>query len=446
MVQTFLHHLAADFAWYLFSPRSCLFRVGGVNPIFYYFSFGGLRNASLLLKDTTSAELVESHKKLRSFRFDLSDGRSVVSINTREFGEEGRMKRPENCGAVLDFNGNVIEEKELKISYLPMYLVFNKGIGKEAIGKSLSDAEYTGLGVPVDIDFAYDPVDKKMLVELSNPGASIQNGSVSFKSFSSKIKLPPYLEFALEPKSRKTFKFDCPETLGWQDDDRIEHSIANADSVEKRLAKLASLPIPDDSEEMIFLPIGKERLVKGKDNEFALNGFQAEAGFAWSKEGLSIKVKIKDSEQVFGGAEYGKSYGYDSLQIYFDQMNNAIPENKYDLDDVVYQIGLTKEGNPVAWLEKNPSGRYVGASNTPRGIDSSVKIAFNKTNDGYEWDCFFPQETLPQVKFSKGSALGIGVMIWDKGKDGKRNGYIIGNSVKEECYRKPYNWKMAVFK
>jgi Carbohydrate family 9 binding domain-like len=454
MVQNFLHHLAADFSWYFFAQNACLFRLGGVNPVFYYFNFGGMRNASMLLQKTKNATVINSHKFVRTFCFNLDDGSHIVSINTRDFGKKGKIKRPLQCKSILDFNGNPINSDSIEISYLPSYILYDKSVDIKSIKQHFANTSYYGLGVPVDVAFNINPADKNIVIILTNQSTLTQNGNISFKHFSKKIRLPQNLKFSLKPKSTMSFKFNQPAQLEWKNDSKIEYDISNEKGAEKRLGKLPVLSIVEspqaiivDSDKLQWLKLGNTRLLTKESNASAkTNDFQADVAWAWNNKGIFLTVKVKDSTPLFGGGCYGSCYMHDSLQVYFDQGNNARDIDRYDSDDVVYQIGLTDNGKPVAWLEKNPSGRFVGASNTPTGIDASVKVNFRKIPDGYRWECFFPQEVLPQLKLSKGTAFGLGLMVWDKFTNSQRNGYIIGDSVKKECYRRPYNWTTAILK
>jgi len=131
---------------------------------------------------------------------------------------------------------------------------------------------------------------------------------------------------------------------------------------------------------------------------------------------------------------------YDSFQVYFDQRNNAVPAAKYDGDDVVYSVGLDKAGKPVAYLEKSPSGRFVGENNAMTGIDRDVTVAYRRTERGYDFEVLFPPAALPFLKLTQGSLLGFSVFVHDN--DGvKRKQDLVLGPVQMTPFRHPWAWK-----
>lgn len=113
----------------------------------------------------------------------------------------------------------------------------------------------------------------------------------------------------------------------------------------------------------------------------------------------------------------------DSIQVYFDLLNNhedGVGETVQD--DMFYTLGLDKNRIAVAYMDKNPSGRYIGDANLTKGIDHDVKLAFKKTQKGYLWEVLIPQTTMPYAKLTNGSIFAFSIIINDNDGKGRKQG------------------------
>ena len=74
----------------------------------------------------------------------------------------------------------------------------------------------------------------------------------------------------------------------------------------------------------------------------------AKAAFGWSKGFFEIALEVTDDVAAFPETP-AQGWGFDSVQLYFDQLGNAAKEDSpYDADDISYCISLAG-GKASAW-------------------------------------------------------------------------------------------------
>jgi hypothetical protein len=158
---------------------------------------------------------------------------------------------------------------------------------------------------------------------------------------------------------------------------------------------------------------------------------------AWNEKGFAITVKVADDEYLPPNEQEYQMFKFDSIQLYFDQLDNARPNSPhYDNDDVVYQIGCLN-GVPTAYLEHGQEGRYLGAENKLCGIDRDVKVKVEHANGEISYDIFFPWKTLPRVNPAAGGVFGFSLLVHDRDGNG-----VCGISLDTTTpFKHPFVWK-----
>lgn len=449
-VQVFLHDLAAGVSTQFFHPWGTLVVYGGVNPVYYFYAFGALRAASELLNGVTQGTLIEADNNLRVFLFVKPDHTKIVSMNTIKNDKSGFMTLPDNIDRAVDINGNKIDSDKITLSYLPSYLIFRPETAVKDVIASVKGAKYSGLAMPLDITFALNKQNDKLNIKLTNPCGRNLDGKLY-------LRLPDKrtlnVNFALKPgESTLISETFSRNSFNWCDNIKLSYSIDCEDSVyngEFKLptiyaAKASNITIDgnlSDWNNAQWMTVDKTRMIKPDKPIQVYNGpddFTADAAIKWDDDNVYIAVKVTDDQKDFGAGNPGVFYRFDSLQLYFDQSNDAMPGRVYDEDDAVYQIGVDPSGKPVAWLEKAPTGRYVGWANMTTGFDGDVRVGQQQTDNGYTWEIAIPKSALTFTKFQEGTITSFALTIHDKDQKAHKS-FSLG--PQETNFKNPNVWK-----
>ncbi|MDZ4197983.1 MAG: sugar-binding protein, partial [Kiritimatiellia bacterium] len=450
VLQNYLHHIAADRVPYaLFSVQSTLVRQGIGGPAYFYPTFGGVRFISRLLLDITASRNVEVNPSVRAFVFERRDGATVLSLNTRNFGVRGGVRKS-GADEAFDLNGNPLSPADLPIGFLPVYLVYSNRTAEEAAA-ALVRADFYGFDAPLRVSFEHR--DGVLTVRAKHDDVDPLSGSIQFRSAPEGWRLDTLDFHDLAPKSVLEWTFPTPETtLSWDKDYAVEYIAVVEDSLVTRRVKLPSLQIPratpvidgrlDDWTGLPRYELGDNNVSKdfsegrmprqGEEDLFA--SFSA----AWDPENLYVSIRVTDDHFFPGYGEEGLYWQFDSVQLYFDMKNDG--GERFNENDAAYTIGFGPDGQPVVHLDKNPSGRYVGASNADRGVDDAVRVAWTKTDDGFIFEIAFPKETLPFLDLAPGSVFGLSLLVNDNDGDGRKPGLTLGPKGTEP-FNQPAIWK-----
>jgi Carbohydrate family 9 binding domain-like/Carbohydrate binding domain len=459
IIQNYLHHAAAGVPFALFAFTDTAFMLGNSNSIYYYYTAGAYRNLSQLLTGVKDGENLNLNEALRSFIFEREDGKKIVSFNTKEYGKVGKVLRSKLWSEVLDINGNRIETKEIKLQYLTCYAVYPPGISKEKAIADLKNLNFLGLSSPFETKLLLAKDGNVKFTSVNITGKP-QSEKLTFESLPEKWKpIAPILLKNITPKGKnEKFLGKLSDSRDWRKTYIIKYAEEYPDGFDRKIRKLPSLDINkvknivvdgklDDWKKARWLKLDKRNLSKdfsrGKRPCKGDDDLSAELALGWDKENFYIVLKVNDN--ILNPISKHENYLFnkDSIQVYFDLKNdNAAPVFKaYDFNDVFYQIGFHKGvKQPLAFLEKNPAGRYIGAGNQTKGVDSDVKIAYKKTNNGYIYEMAFPEATLPFIKFMSGSEFALDILINDNDGKGRKQGLTF-SSVGNEPHGSSFTWK-----
>ncbi len=447
ILQNYLHHIASErVPWSVFSVGETLFKYGYGNPVYFYYSFGGYRFMSQLLYDISYSSNLDLHPSIRSFIFERRDGVKIVSINTRMFGTKGGIRNIE-AESVYDVNGNRISAKDIPIGYLPVYLQFGKDMTNDAVTAMLKHADFYGLDAPIRATFTAENGNLMMTVE--NCENKPVSTTINFTRMPEGWAVPPPVPVSsLEGHAKKNFTFPIQEKVfTWNKDYPVGFTAEVGDSVITKTVKLPSIfatkgKLQGDGEKNAKMPMSEENLSSdfsgGKIPHKGPKDLSANASISWDDSNLYCNVEVTDDVVFPGDGEEANFWKNDSVQIYFDMQNDA--GKIFDANDAAYSIGLDKSGKPVAYLDKNPTGRYVGAANADRGVDGEVKVTYRKTADGYAYEIAFPKSTLPYLELKEGSVFGFSILVNDNDGAGRKQGVTLGPKGTEP-YNNPSIWR-----
>jgi hypothetical protein len=457
IIQTYLHCIAADnVPMNLFNVPIGLFRFGISNPVAYYYAFGGFRFASQLLYDVKKGQNIKVIDDVRCFLFELKNGEKIVSLNTKKFTTAGFIHRTEIPSAVYDFNGNILKAKELKISYLPTYFKFPNYVAVADIIQAFKNASYYGFSFP--LSFNFNVVNEQQInLQVQKSLNQTVKAKINFSKLSKTVKLKPQLAIQLG-KNNTTSNYKAigslSQPLAFDKSYYFTYTAFSGDIMTKKFVKLPSMfikstsPIQIDANGSEWKDKKVYRLTennlskdfsKGKLKHSNQGDLSAKFSMAWDKENLYFYISVKDNKFVPGDGK-GKYYKYDSLQIYFDLLNNPKKNKRmYNKDDVIYQIGFNPQGKAIAYVDRIASGRYVGAFNAVVGIDDAVKVVAKYSNKTITYEIAFPHYTIPFLKLQKGSCFAFALLINDNDKYGRKQG-ITTTPKNSEPYKAPTTW------
>jgi len=153
--------------------------------------------------------------------------------------------------------------------------------------------------------------------------------------------------------------------------------------------------------------------------------------YLFDPEGRYLKFHAEVTEQdFFPPTDASAMYERDSLQLYFDQKNNARNDTGtgYDEDDVVFQVGLLNGTNPTVFQEY------------PQRKVMDIPVSVVRQGDKTIYDVTFPKETLPfaDLKPCHGNVIGAGFLVNDRLRDAR--GEFSTGYQKGQQYLMPKNW------
>jgi hypothetical protein len=459
IIQNYLHHAAQGVPYSLFAFVDTSFLLGVSNPVYYYYTVGAYRQASQMLAGLKEARNLELNEALRTFLFDRGDSGRIVSFNTKEYGKVGKMVRSKRWQTVLDVNGNPIDTNEIRLQYLPCYAVYPPHVSNEEAIADLKSLTFTGLSSPFKTEISLTSNGEVRLTRVNVTGRP-QAGTISFESLPENWQaIAPVASQAAKPGSRleKTLG-RLPANRDWRTTYNIRYSEKYADGFDRDIRKLPSLAVEskttisidgqlDDWQDAHWLDLDRRNLSKdfskGKAPCRDERDLSAKLALGWDQGHVYLALNVRDNVLAPMAQQPGLLYNQDSVQVYFDLQNDDTNPifKAYDFNDLFYQIGFFA-GNrqPLAFLEKNPAGRYVGAGNQTKGVDTDVAVAYRQTADGYVYEMAFPEAALPFLKLAPGSEFGFDILINDNDGAGRKQGLTLG-SVGGEPHDSPFTWK-----
>lgn len=449
ILQNYLHHIAAGkMPFYIFAVHATLYHYGMSNPTYFYDAFGGYRFMSQTLYDIDGATNVVLNPAVRAFIFSRHDGTKIVSLNTKTFGVKGGLR---NCAAesAYDVNGNPVTITDIPLSYNPSYLLF-KGKSEDQVLSELKKGDFYGFDAPMRASFSLE--NGTLTVDVENCSNKSLDGTLQFTSVSNNIKLPTSVPITgLESGKTKQLTFPVGiKEIAWDQSFKIQYRLIVGDSIVTKTAKLPSLFVGkstksidgklDEWKNDTTFSLGEDHLTmdlsNGKQKHNGSKDLSANVSMSWDEDNLYCAVKVTDDQFVHGKAGT-PLHQWDSVQVYFDMKNDG--GKTYDDNDAEYTIGFNESGNPVAYLNRGPTGRYVGGDNQTTGIDTEVKVGFKKTDDGYILELAFPRSTLPFIDLKEGSVFGFSLMVNDN--DGQDLKYGVTMAAKGTSpTHKPDSW------
>lgn len=442
-IRNYIHHAAAGISYCAFIPKQTLLRRGGVDGGFLYDLAPAYSAAAHFLRFAGRGVPVSVGFAMRAFLFaEASDG-PLLTLHTPEPSLSGHLHLSGTFTA-FDLMGNQLTATEiakgLPLSTEPIYVRFPQGTTAQKIRTNLLNAEVSGFGVPVTAEVRLAD-DRSLQVSVSNLQNRVLAGKVRI------VKLPEGWSFDKQEASFAELKPDATAHLSFKSsglpikplgryplsiivetgDTFIKKEVTLAPLLVQKLAPIKADGDPSEWQKMNWLTLGKLQLSKKfsptldrKDDA----DLSARLACAWDEKGFALCVEVTDDVWMPPSSP-AFAWQNDSLQIYFDQRNNASElRPHYDADDIVYAISLVK-GKPVAYVEKGTDDRYLGEANSATGIDRAVKVGIQRKGNKTIYEVFFPAAVLPRTVLHAGRGFGFSLLINDNDGKGRKTGLTL---------------------
>ena len=177
-----------------------------------------------------------------------------------------------------------------------------------------------------------------------------------------------------------------------------------------------------------WITLGAEQLsgafTPGVKNDGA-NDSTAKLAVTWMADAMAIAVVAEDDVHHTVEAP-SLAWQGDSVQVYFDPRNDAMPEQRNVQDDIEYLLSLIN-GKAHVWLVKGAEGNYRGAANRVEGfedVDAACAVVRKGRTTVYE--LVLPRKPcLPNISFAPDAALGFSVLINDNDGAGRKPGLTL---------------------
>jgi hypothetical protein len=463
ILQNFIHHAAAEVPWSIFAPGLSVLKTGGQDEHFLYYVYGAYNAATRMLNNAGPGQPMPFNADARAFFFPKAEGGPLLAMDTLLPEFNSHMKLDAEKIVAWDMMGNkispeVLKEDGLSMQVTPVYVRFPAGTTATQIQTLLTQSDISGLGEPFHMRLTL-MTDGHLGVVLTNRMNKPVSGKVTIRDY------PDSWKFASESVNfgplaggnTVVVPFIGQTPLADMGEYKVALLAAAQDKFTRQEVRFAPLIAAKTEKPNIggpmtqwtsWIELGENNLSKKNNAALAHTGPQdlsARLALGWDHEGFTMALIVTDDVAAFPHAGKLGDFTFDSLQIYFDQKNNAeAPGSQCDGDDVSYHVSLT-DGKPIAYLEKGQEGRYLGAGNQSTGIDPDVQTSITRQGNQTLYQIRFPAKCLPLVSFTPGGNMGFSILINDNDGSGRKEGLTLAPKG-EDPWNKPYFYRMLIFR
>jgi hypothetical protein len=458
IARNYLQHAAAGITWVNYAPEMSLYDPFVLQGGFPSMAAPATAAATLFLNKAGQGVRITNTNDIKAFVFPDAVQGPLMIVYLPTSKTKGTIKI-DGIKEAYDIMGNVFSsqeiEKGLTLSSSPVYLRFPEKTELDKIKETFAKADIKGIGAPFRVQIIALGENKLALV-LANRTNKVLSGEVSL------LQVPDdwdasnkKLHFQnLKSGEKRRLIFDMKKMpIESQGKYPVSVSVVSGDyftGKEQVLSPIFADYMPDidgdtasDQWKMSnWSSIDSSRNLVYAQDDRKDKDLRAEFACGWNEKGFLLQVKVDDKDYFPPSESESIMYQADSIQVYFDQLKDALPQMPvYNDNDVVYQIG-SLNGVSSAYLEEGPEGRYLGPGNTLQGIDKDLKVNIMHEDGILSYRIFFPWHTLRYVKPLPGEVFGFSLFVHDKDKESK-----CGISFeKKSPYRKPFVWKDLILK
>lgn len=463
ILQNFIHHAAAEVPWSVFAPGADVLKTGGQDGHFLYYVYGAYNAATRMLNNAGPGQPMPFNADARAFFFPKAEGGPLLAMYSLLPEFNGRMKLNAEKIVVWDMMGNkiaskVLTEEGLPMQVSPVYVRFPEGTTAKQIQTLLAQSDISGLGEPFHMKLTL-LAEGHLGVALTNRMNKPVSGKVTIRDFPASWKFDAEsVNFGpLAGGNTVVVPFNGQTPVTDMSEYKVSLLAAAQEKFTRQEARFAPLIAAKMRKPNIggpmtqwtkWIDLGEDNLSRNYNAELLHTGPQdlsARLALGWDKKGFTMALIVTDDVAAFPPAGKLGDFTFDSLQIYFDQKNNAeAPGSPCDGDDVSYHISLT-DGKPIAYLEKGQEGRYLGAANQSTGIDPDVQTWITRRGNQTLYQIWFPAKCLPTVSFTPGGSMGFSLLINDNDGKGRKQGLTLAPKG-EDPWNKPFYYRTLIFR
>ncbi|MBN1672057.1 MAG: hypothetical protein JXR37_13545 [Kiritimatiellae bacterium] len=452
MIRNFIHHAAAGVAYSSFAPEITVATLGAVDKVFPYDGFAAANAASRFLSRIGLGRPLPTAPVFRAFLFPDAAAGPLLTLHTPTRDLTGSLQLAAPFDA-FDIMGNPLSKKDLSdgvpLRTDPVYVRFPMGTPAAEIEDRVIHAALIGFGAPLSVDVAISGR-HTLRVTLGNRHNRPLSGTVRLAAFPSAWRcLHPERGFnALA--SGHCLSLDLPfqtmpmENLGQYavgvtaqvGDERVRTDRTLSPLFARRLPALTTDADLTEWAGADWIELGgahlstpfHDRLGRADDANLS-----ARVACGWSRDFFAVAAEVRDNRHTEATAPI-RAYEADSVQIYFDQLNNAGTHTErarhYDHDDITYGIAMLN-GAGFAYCEKGTAGRYIDEANRVTGLDRDVRVGIARKADRTIYEILFPASALPSIDLAEGKGFGFSILINDNDGNGRKTGLTLAPRGKQ---------------
>ncbi|NLE43038.1 MAG: hypothetical protein GX615_14595, partial [Lentisphaerae bacterium] len=411
--------------------------------IFLYDFFAAYNAAIRLTVPAGRGERIPLGPTATALLFANAPEGPLVALWATQINLEGALKIAGDFTA-YDIMGNVVmpaaRQQGVRVATDPSYVRFAAGTTPDDIRARLAAAELFGMGDPFKVDVSIGG-GRRLDVRIASQRNQPLDGTVKIVKLPEGWKLPAEKAFQkLEAAGTQVVSF---EIEGASFDPMAEYPVSvvvesgeafvRTDAVLRPVfaARAPAVKADGDLTEWSgarWITLGAEQLsgafTPGVKNDGA-NDSTAKLAVTWMADAMAIAVVAEDDVHHTVEAP-SLAWQGDSVQVYFDPRNDAMPEQRNVQDDIEYLLSLI-DGKSHVWLVKGAEGNYRGAANRVEGfedVDAACAVVRKGRTTVYE--LVLPRKPcLPNISFAPDAALGFSVLINDNDGAGRKPGLTL---------------------
>lgn len=457
-VRTLIHHAALGVPACPFAPGVTFWQFAPGDALFLYDLFPAHAATARLLAGCGRGEQLATGTAFTAFLFPEASGGPLAAVWTAQAGVTGTMRLPGSY-EVFDIMGNRLGRDELasgiRLATDPTWLRFPAGSDAAVLRAALAAAEVRGLGVPFSVTViptATDALAARVASRSNRPisgsvavlavpaGWTAAAAAVPFAGLApgASVDLPlPVTGVAMEDLASYPIALQA-ESEG----ERVRIEPALRPIFARRLAQAKADGDIGEWVQARWVALGAGALSKAFDPKLARNGdadLSARVAAGWTDDALALAVVVADDAHKPSDSERLGWQG-DSVQLFFDQLADAVRGTPREADDVRYVIG-EMGGGPTVWLDKGAEGNFKGPANRTDGFtDADVQVAIVRGDGITTYEILLPRATcLPSLRCSAGSVLGFSLLVNDNDGQGRKTG-VTTSPPGGEPYGAPWDW------
>jgi hypothetical protein len=448
-IQHFVSSVAVGVPVAFFNPTGTISRRGPATELFVYDFFAAYNAAIRLVAPAGRGERVELGPTATALVFPDAPGGLLVALWTPQLNLEGSLSLAGDI-TVFDMMGNTVPPAQrlqgVRVATDLSYVRFPAGTATPAVRDALRAADLYGMGDPFKVALSIGG-GRSVVAWVASQRNKPLSGTARIASLPEGWSLPPPPAAFADLPAAETVRVDFPlggvafrsmreypVSVVVESGDEFVRSAKGAIQVDGKLEDWA------DAE---WIALGAEHLSKVFDGNQRLGGpddLSARFAAAWTAEALALAVVVTDDQHQTVEAP-ALAWQGDSVQVYFDPLNDAMPDRRNADDDIEYLLSLIGETSH-AWLVKGSEGNYRGEANRVDGfadVDARCKIVREGTTTTYE--LLLPKRPcLPGVALEADAAFGFSLLINDSDGSGRKIGLTLAPKGSEP-YGRPDEYR-----